>query len=256
MVTAEAESTRRLTRDLPPSARVLAVPLVRGVELDVPWPVGELELASPRREWPWVLVSSPRAARVLVRRIEREPGWARLPWCALGEGTARELLALGFPGNLVAGAGDASSFADYVVANVSPDRALLVPHSDRADGVLLERLRRAGRKVLAWAAYTVVSRGLDRWPEPVDAVPRRLLLTAPSQVRAAAAAPLALPAECWTLGERTASALRLALADGLFGPRPEAVEIRSASSPSAAGVAALWASRDGRHPRAGNGERA
>ena len=120
VVTSGPATVRRLTRRLDPAIRVAALPATTVEVFDTPWPAGRIDLDRPRRQWPWLLVSSPTAARVTAERALREPAWGRLPWCALGEGSARALLAAGVPPNLAARASGGKEFARYADRVLDP----------------------------------------------------------------------------------------------------------------------------------------
>ncbi len=230
VVTSSAAASRRLTGRLDPAVRVAALPATVLEVLDTPWPADRIDLDCPRRQWPWLLVSSPTAARVVVRRAAREPVWGRLPWCALGEGTARALLAAGVPPNLAARAAGGRDLADYAARVLDPRCPLFVPHSARGGAALVEALEAAGREVAAWAAYTVHPRRDLVWPPAWQAARARVLFTAPSAVSALAAAGLDWPGSCWAIGAATAAALRSAGAGN----------VKCAQEPTAAGVERLW----------------
>ncbi|HUP21796.1 MAG TPA: uroporphyrinogen-III synthase [Thermoanaerobaculia bacterium] len=167
-----------------------------------PWPVDQILLGESRQRWPWVLVSSPGAAAVLVERAATEPVWLRLAWCALGEGTARALLELGVPAGLCAGSRDASGFADFALRHLDPESPLFLPQSALASPALAARLRTRGRSVVAWPAYTVEPRTELSWPAGWDP-PAAVLFTAPSAVAAWVANELPWPTESWAMGDAT-----------------------------------------------------
>ncbi len=230
IVTSAASTVRRLTCRLDPAVRVAALPATQVDVFDVAWPADRVDLERPRRQWPWLLVSSPTAARVVTERAAREPIWGRLPWCALGEGTARALLAAGVPPNLAARAADGRGLADYVTRVLDRRCLLLVPHSARGGRSLVETLEAAGREVVAWQAYTVDPAPDLAWPGGWQAARARVLFTAPSAVAAFAASGLDWPGSCWAIGATTAAALR----NAGVGNVTRAVE------PTAAGIERLW----------------
>jgi len=239
IVTSGPATVQRLTRRLDPAVRVAALPATTVEVLDTPWPADRIDLNRPRRQWPWLLVSSPTAARVVAERVLREPAWGRLPWCALGEGTARALLAAGVPPNLAARASGGEEFAHYAARVLDPRCPLFVPHSGRGGAALVEALEAAGRQVTAWAAYTVHPNDELDWPRSWQAVHARVLFTAPSAVSAFAASGLDWPESCWAIGAATAAALRSAGAGN----------VKCAQEPTAAGIARLWLDEVGARPR-------
>ena len=230
VVTSGPETVRRLTRRLDPAIRVAALPATTVEVFDTPWPADRIDLDGPRRQWPWLLVSSPNAARVVAERAAREPVWGRLPWCALGEGTARALLAAGVPPNLAARASGGEEFARYAARVLDPRCPLFVPHSARGGAPLVEALQAAGRQVTAWPAYTVHPNDELDWPQGWQAARARVLFTAPSAVSAFAASGLDWPGSCWAIGTATAAALRSAGAGN----------VKCAQEPTAAGIERLW----------------
>ena len=230
VVTSAAAGVGRLTHLLPPTVGVAALPATQVEVFEDAWPADRIDLDRPRRQWPWLLVSSPTAARVLAARAEQETTWGRLPWCALGEGTARALLAAGVPPNLAAGAQDGRGLADYVARVLDPRCPLFVPHSARGGGALIEALEAAGREVVAWPAYTVVPNPDLAWPGGWQAERARVLFTAPSAVAAFVASGLNWPGSCWAIGATTATALRNAGVDN----------VKCAQEPTAAGIERLW----------------
>ena len=244
IVTSAAPGVRRLTNRLDPGVHVAALPATEVEVFDLPWPTDRIDLDRPRRQWPWLLVSSPTAARVLAARAEREPTWGRLPWCALGEGTARALLAAGVPPNLAARAGDGRDLARYAARVLDPTCPLFVPHSARGGRTLVEALEAGGREVVAWQAYTVNPAPDLGWPKGWQAERARVLFTAPSAVAAFVASGLSWPGSCWAIGATTAAALRNAGAGN----------VKCAHEPTAAGIERLWNEEVSGDPVAGASE--
>ena len=240
VVTSGPAAVQRLTRLLDPAVRVAALPATAVEVFDTPWPADRIDLNRPRRQWPWLLVSSPTAARVVAARALREPAWGRLPWCALGEGTARALLAAGVPPNLAARASGGEEFARYAARVLDPHCPLFVPHSARGGTSLVEALEAAGRQVTAWQAYTVHPNDDLDWPQGWQAAHARVLFTAPSAVSAFVASGLDWPGSCWAIGAATAAALRSAGAGN----------VKCAQEPTAAGIERLWLDEVGAQPKA------
>jgi hydroxymethylbilane synthase len=239
VVTSSSATVRRLTGRLGPAVRVAALPATTVEVFDAPWPADRIDLDRPRRQWPWLLVSSPTAAHVVAEHAAREPVWGRLPWCALGEGTARALLAAGVPPNLAARASGGRDLADYAARVLDPRCPLFVPHSARGGAPLVEALEAAGRQVTAWTAYTVHPNDELDWPQGWQAAHARVLFTAPSAVSAFAASGLDWPGSCWAIGAATAAALRSAGAGN----------VKCAEEPTAAGIERLWLDEAGADPR-------
>ena len=232
--------TRRLTNRLPRAIHVAALPATVVEVFDDVWPADRIDLEQPRRQWPWLLISSPTAARVTAEWAQRNPIWGRLPWCALGEGTARALLAAGAPPNLAARALDGKGLAAYADRVLDPRCPLFVPHSARGGRPLIEALTAAKREVVAWPAYTVHPSPDLVWPRGWQAERARVLFTAPSAVAAFVASGLNWPGSCWAIGATTAEALRSAGAG----------KVKCAHEPTAAGIERLWHEEAGAEPTA------
>ncbi len=241
IVTTAAPTVRRLTSRLPQTVTAVALPATRVEIFEADWPADRIDLDRPRRQWPWLLLSSPTAARVVVEHAGHEPIWGRLPWCALGEGTARALLAAGVPPNLAARASDGRGLAEYAARVLDTRCPLFVPHSARGGRSLIDALEAAGREVVAWKAYTVDPAPDLAWPGGWQAERARVLFTAPSAVAAFVASGLDWPGSCWAIGATTAAALRNAGVDN----------VKCAREPTAAGIERLWNEEVSGHAAAG-----
>ncbi len=205
------------------------------------WPVEQVDLQGPRADWPWLLVSSPSASRVIVERTKQQPIWGRLPWCALGEGTARSLLGLGVPPNLIANARDGTGMASFCLQQIGELNPFFVPHSKSSAGGLVRSLEQANRRVIAWGAYEFRPLETVAWPPSVGNPPDVVLFTAPSRVQAFAQAGLPWPKRSWAIGEPTAEALRAALPTDL----KDRSHLTTAATPDAKGVLHLFLDLEG-----------
>ena len=148
------------------------------------WPTDIIPEGAPRRTWPWLLLSSPSAARMIIEGLHLCPDLARLPWAALGRGTALAALERGHTVAFCAEAEDGASFAAALIDALDPEVALLLPRSDQARPALLERLEAAGRQVQAWTAYRTMQADI----EPIEVQASDVLLVthrAPSEHGAA-----------------------------------------------------------------------
>jgi hydroxymethylbilane synthase len=184
------------------SGAVAALEVTRRRALPGSWPVERVAIGEDRRRWPWVLVSSPGAASILVERAATETVWQLLGWCALGEGTARALLELGIPAGLCAGGRSAAELAAFALRHLDPEATIFLPQSALAAGDLADRLRERGREVVDWPAYTVEPVPDLRWPTNWDP-PANVLFTAPSSAASWSANGLPWPRESWAMGAAT-----------------------------------------------------
>jgi len=169
------------------------------------WPKDIIPQGAPRRTWPWLLLSSPSAARMVIEGLHLCPDLARLPWAALGRGTALAALERGHTVAFCAEAEDGAGFATALIDALGADVPLLLPRSDQARPALLEGLKNAGRTVQAWTAYRTVQAAI----EPIQIRPDDvLLITSPSAVRAWRGTGHTVPDNVLCMGEASERALR------------------------------------------------
>lgn len=169
------------------------------------WPKDIIPEGAPRRTWPWLLLSSPSAARMVIEGLHLCPDLARLPWAALGRGTALAALERGHTVAFCAEAEDGASFAVALIDAFGADVPFLLPRSDQARPALLEGLEAAGRQVHAWTAYRTTQADV----EPIEVQASDVLLvTSPSAIRAWRGTGHAVPGHVLCMGEASERALR------------------------------------------------
>ena len=169
------------------------------------WPKDIIPEGAPRRTWPWLLLSSPSAARMVIEGLHLCPDLARLPWAALGRGTALAALERGHTVAFCAEAEDGASFAVALIDAFGADVPFLLPRSDQARPALLEGLEAAGRQVYAWTAYRTTQADV----EPIEVQASDVLLvTSPSAIRAWRGTGHAVPGHVLCMGEASERALR------------------------------------------------
>lgn len=205
--------------------RVLAFEVLRDH-----WPTNVVPEGTPRRSWPWLLLSSPSAARMIIEELDVCPDLARLPWAALGRGTALAALERGHTVAFCAEAEDGAGFAAALLEALDPEIPLLLPRSDQARPALLEGLEAAGRTVHAWTAYRTT-------PAPVDPIEVAendvLLVTSPSAIRAWHSSGHAVPGHVLCMGEASERAL-------LDHPEFQDTTVHRLHGPSAEALRTWW----------------
>lgn len=144
--------------------RVHAVPTVTLEPVDAD---GPLDRAAARLgSYDWIVVTSAAGARAMVEAARRHGALERVGpdtvdspprWAAVGEATAAVLQAAGVPVSVVpdVSRGDAMTAA-LLAAGPLLVRRVLLPRSDRADGILPRALRDAGATVDEVDAYRTV----------------------------------------------------------------------------------------------------
>ena len=107
---------------------------------------------------------------MIIEGLHLCPDLARLPWAALGRGTALAALERGHTVAFCAEAEDGAGFAAALIDALDPEVALLLPRSDQARPALLERLEAAGRQVQALDTYRTMQADI----EPIRGSGRRV----------------------------------------------------------------------------------
>ena len=174
------------------------VPVVDLVPLLDRWPSGFLEAVPSKRDWPYLVLTSPFAAKCAVAAAQAHPDIGRIPWLAIGEGTARACFRLGVTVAVCARARNARELGAYIVKHFSPSTTLYLPRSDLAAPELEQTLREAGFGVKSWVGYE----NRPKVMAPIDIEPLDVLvLSSASSARSWAENNLKVPHEILCMGE-------------------------------------------------------
>ena len=162
------------------------------------WPNTFLEQYSSKRDWPYLVLTSPFAAKCAVQAAEENPDIGRIPWIAIGEGTARACFRLGVTVAVCAMARNAEQLVAYLVENFPTTTTFLLPRSNLALPYLEEALKDAGFPTQAWIGYQNVPKTL-----PTVAVSEEdvLLLSSASSAVSWAENRLNVPRDILCMGE-------------------------------------------------------
>ena len=167
------------------------VPVVDLVPLFDRWPSSFLHNYERKRDWPYLVLTSPFAAKCAVAAAESNPDIGRIPWLAIGEETARACFRLGsrWP---CAQARNARELATYIVDRFASDTPLFLPRSDLAAPELERTLLDAGFAVTSWTGYENRPKAIEQMEvEPLDV----LVLSSASSARSWAENSLRVPRE-------------------------------------------------------------
>ena len=129
------------------------IPVVDLVPLIDQWPTDFLHTYESKRSWPYLILTSPFAAKCAVKAAEANSDIGRIPWLAIGEGTARACFRLGVTVAVCAKARNANELAEYIIGQFSSDTEFYIPKSELAAPNLEQKLRNASFKVTSWTAY-------------------------------------------------------------------------------------------------------
>jgi len=117
------------------------------------WPQDFLSAYTSKSDWPYLVLTSPFAAKCAVQAAASNPDIGRIPWVAIGEGTARACFRLGVTVAVCAKARNARQLAAYITANFPLTTTFFLPRSSLASPSFEEALRTAGFSVEAWIGY-------------------------------------------------------------------------------------------------------
>ncbi|MED5497590.1 MAG: hydroxymethylbilane synthase, partial [Candidatus Thermoplasmatota archaeon] len=117
------------------------------------WPRDFLGQYTSKRQWPYLILTSPFSARCAILAAESNPDIARIKWVAIGEGTARACFQRGVTVAICAKARNSKEFFDYISSNIATNTKLLLPRSSVAPETFAAQLKDAGYDVLDWIGY-------------------------------------------------------------------------------------------------------
>ncbi|MBL6807241.1 MAG: hydroxymethylbilane synthase [Candidatus Poseidonia sp.] len=117
------------------------------------WPQDFLQNYNSKRDWPYLVLTSPFAAKCAVQAAASNPDIGRIPWVAIGEGTARACFRLGVTVAVCGMARNARQLAAYITENFPRSTTFFLPRSSLASPVFEETLQAAGFSLKVWIGY-------------------------------------------------------------------------------------------------------
>jgi len=174
------------------------IPVVDLVPMLDNWPSAFLQHQESKRDWPYLVLTSPFAAKCAVKAAQSNPDIGRIPWLAIGEGTARACFRLGVTVAVCAKARNARELAAYIIETFPQNTTFYLPRSDLAARDLEEKLRGADFEVESWIGYENRPKDLAAVEvDPLDV----LVLSSASSARSWAKNGLKVPHEILCMGE-------------------------------------------------------
>ncbi len=180
------------------SINVINQPVIELVAKPENWPTSFLTDNTPRANWPYLVLTSPFAARCAVEVAEHNPDLKRIQWLAIGEGTARACFMRGVTVSICAQARNSVELVDYINRMISRDITLMIPRSDVASSDLVDRLNALGFSTKSWIGYENRTKQIPAMPVSDDDV---LLLSSPSSARAWVENSLPIPKNILCMGK-------------------------------------------------------
>ena len=180
------------------SINVINQPVIELVAKPENWPTSFLNDNTPRANWPYLVLTSPFAARCAVEVAEHNPDLKRIQWLAIGEGTARACFMRGVTVSICAQARNSVELVDYINRMISRDITLMIPRSDVASSDLVDQLNALGFSTKSWIGYENRTKQISAMPVSDDDV---LLLSSPSSARAWVENSLPIPKNILCMGK-------------------------------------------------------
>ena len=177
---------------------VLNKPVISLVPKAENWPKLFIDDTVSRSQWPYLVLTSPFAAKCAIKVAQENGDINRIQWLAIGEGTARACFKQGVTVSICAKARNSNELADYIENNIQKSTKLMLPRSDVAPEYLLKRLTESGFEVEYWIGYENKSKELEPFEVNPDDV---LLLSSPSSARSWLENALPIPKNILCMGK-------------------------------------------------------
>lgn len=177
---------------------VVNKPVIELVSKPENWPKSFIDNDSPRSDWPYLILTSPFAAKCAIEVSKSNPDLNRIQWLAIGEGTARACFVRGVTVSICAKARDSIELIDYIDKNIDRKIKLMIPRSNVSNRKLSESLGELGFSTDSWIGYENRSKSVPSIEIGSDDV---LLLSSPSSARAWVENSLPIPKSILCMGK-------------------------------------------------------
>ena len=177
---------------------VVNKPVIELVSMPENWPKSFIDNDSSRSDWPYLVLTSPFAAKCAIEVSKVNPDLNRIQWLAIGEGTARACFLRGVTVSICAKARDSKELIDYIDKNIDRKIRLMVPRSNVSNRNLSESLEELGFSTDSWIGYENRSKSVPSIDIQADDV---LLLSSPSSARAWVENSLPIPKSILCMGK-------------------------------------------------------
>ena len=177
---------------------VINQPVIELVPKPEMWPKAFLDESLSRSSWPYLVLTSPFAAKCAIEVAKTNPDLNRIQWLAIGEGTARACFMRGVTVSICAKARDSEQLIQYIDNMIERSTELMIPRSNVASGELVENLRKLGFTTTTWIGYENRSKAVGQIDVEGDDV---LLLSSPSSARSWVENSLPIPRNILCMGK-------------------------------------------------------
>ena len=177
---------------------VLNQPVIELISKTDNWPSGFIDNSASRSKWPYLVLTSPFAAKCAIEVAKTNGDLNRIQWLAIGEGTARACFMRGVTVSICAKARDSKELIDYIDKNIDRKIRLMIPRSNVSNRNLSESLDDLGFSTDSWIGYENRSKSVPSIDIQADDV---LLLSSPSSARAWVENSLPIPKSILCMGK-------------------------------------------------------
>ena len=177
---------------------VVNKPVIELVAKPDRWPKNFIDDNVSRSYWPYLVLTSPFAAKCAIEVSRENSDLNRIQWLAIGEGTARACFLRGVTVSICAKARDSSELIEYIDKNIGRNIRLMIPRSNVAKNDLVEGLNQLGFSIESWVGYENRSKSVQEIKVEPDDV---LLLSSPSSARAWVENSLPIPKSILCMGK-------------------------------------------------------
>ena len=209
---------------------VLNKPVIDLVAQPQNWPENFIEESTSRSQWPYLVLTSPFAAKCALEVAKENGDLNRIQWLAIGEGTARACFKRGVTVSICAKARNSSELIQYIDQMIDRNIKLMIPRSNMASNELVDSLSSLGFDVQSWVGYHNKAKeiaGIEMGANDV------LLLSSPSSAQAWMKNSLPIPKNILCMGKTSRE--EIASMDYFSGSTVEVLQ-----GPTAKFIAKWW----------------
>ena len=173
-------------------------PVIELIPIEKNWPSNFLPDGSSRSTWPYLVLTSPFAAKCAIEMAQSNSELNRIQWLAIGEGTARACFMRGVTVSICAKSRNSAELIDFIDKKISREICLMIPRSNVASRDLVNSLTDLGFNVESWIGYENKTKQIDSIEMSEEDV---LLLSSPSSARSWVENLLPIPKNILCMGK-------------------------------------------------------
>ena len=169
------------------------------------WPKDFLSPLGSKKDWPYLVLTSPFAAKCAIQISKQNPDIERIQWVAIGEGTARACFREGVTVAVCAKARNSEELLQFICSNLSTNTNLLIPRSNLASNDLENGLKEFGFEVKSWIGYENAPKSVENLSVNPDDV---LLLSSSSSAISWSQNGLDVPEQILCMGTKAKDTIK------------------------------------------------